>query len=158
MSWGWSKSHYDSKKKIPPCEPVRAGYCIFLLLSYIDFSGGRAEAVSVPVSASLAIQGCAPAVNEAGAWADFPLLLDVRIVQSRKEQTAEQIGLAVNISAGDQWKHRGARQTGTLLQHYSKELFMFSAGPFNCHSFTLSLKLYCGLKLDHNNNSNNTFK
>lgn len=83
-------------------------------------------------------------LNEAGAQADFHLLLRVHIVQSgkgRKEQAAKQVGLAASISAGDQRKHRGARQPGTLLQHYSKELFRFSAGPFNYSSLTVVLKI-----------------
>lgn len=67
MGWRWSKSHYKQRKKSPHeswllCFPPALQRC-----------SDRGEAVSVPAFSS----GNLRSLNEAGARAEFPLLLPV---------------------------------------------------------------------------------
>lgn len=131
---------------------MRAGYCIFLLLSYIDLvTEGVKLFLFLPFP--LAIYGSSPTVNQsrstsrvcsAAACAHSP----VKEGQKGTGCWARSFGSSCLWEQGEHWGH----SSRNLLQ---PGLVSFSAGPFHYSTSTVVFKIVLEMKIGHWNNCNN---
>lgn len=143
MCWEWSKSHYNQKKK----SPHESWLLYFPPAQLHRFSDRRGEAVSVPAFSSGNLQSF-PEWNEAGARAEFPLLLHVHTVwcrKGRRERAAEPGALTAHVCGSRESTGGTPAVLLTAPQHRAGQ--GSQQDPFITAPPVLSLKLCCGWRL-----------
>lgn len=129
---------------------MRAGYCIFLLLSYIDLVTEGVK-LFLFLLFPLAIYGSSPTVNRgrstsrvcsAAACAHSP------VKEGQKGRGCWARSFGSSVGAGEHWGH-------SSRYLWQPGLVRFSAEPLHYSTSTVVLKIVLGMKIGHRNNCNN---
>lgn len=142
MGWGWSKSHYNHRKKSP-----HESWLLYFPPAQLHwFSDRRGEAVSVPAFPSGNLRFFPD--SESRQEHEQSLLCCCMCTQSSEGRGCWARSFGSSVGAGEHWGH-------SSRYLWQPGLVRFSAEPLHYSTSTVVLKIVLGMKIGHRNNCNN---